>query len=63
MVEEQIVRTIADKQSSMEVSKNAKGDIQYAIKLYFNTEEWEKTLKQLKEIETEVKKNFEKKGE
>ncbi len=63
MVEEQIVRTIADKQSSMEVSKNAKGDIQYAIKLYFNTEEWEKTLKQLKEIEIEVKKNFEKKGE
>lgn len=61
MGEEQVIRTIADKQDSIEISKNSKGDIQYAVKIYCNSEDLEKTYSRLKQIqekiETDNKKN------
>ncbi len=49
-----IHKTIIDKQNSIEVSKNAKGDIQYAIKIYFNIEDIDKTMEQLNIIQHKV---------
>ena len=57
MGEEQITRIINDKQDSVEVSKNSKGDIQYAIKVYCNTENLEETYSKIKVLQEKIEKD------
>lgn len=59
-MDEVIHRTIVDKQNSIEVSKNSKGEIQYSIKVYFNVEDSESAIKQLEIIQHKIKEKFEK---
>jgi len=50
----QIVKTITDKQDSVEVNKNSKGEIQYAIKVYCNTEDLDATYLKIKALQNKI---------
>ena len=58
---ETITTVITDKQNSIEVSKNAKGDIQYTIKFYFNREETAEIVDLMDKVKQDITDRFIKK--
>ena len=62
-MEQNITRIITDKQNSVGVKTNAKGDLQYEIKMYFNDEDITATLDSIEKMKDGIISRFGKKKE
>lgn len=55
---ESITKIITDKQNSVEVGTNSKGEYQWTVKAYYNMEDAKETLTKILELEEELKKKY-----